>query len=62
MPHKHKHRHDCDEDNSHHCVVEKPRPRRRKPRNTQPFDITPQLMSTELLCKNALILSNHPCK
>ena len=57
MPHKQKHRHYCDADNPRHCVVEKPRPRRRKPRNTHPLDIAPQLMSTELLFMNALIIS-----
>ena len=60
MPHKHKHRHYCDEDNPHHCVVKKPRPRQRKPCNTHPLDIAPQLMSTELLFKNALIISWPP--
>ena len=60
--HKYKHRHYCDEDNPHHCVVEKPRLRRRKPRNTHPLDIAPQLMSTQLLFKNALLISDAQYK
>ena len=54
---KYKERHYCDENNPHHCVVEEPRPRRRKPKTASIFDIQPQLMSTHLLFKNALVLS-----
>ena len=55
---KYKERHYCDEDNPHYCVVEKPRPRRRKPKSTTSmFDIPPSVMATQLLFKNALVIS-----
>jgi hypothetical protein len=54
---KYKDRHYCDEDNPHTCVVEKPRPRRRKPKTASIFDLPPKKMSTHLLFKNALVIS-----
>ena len=54
---KHKDRHYCDENNPHKCVVEKPRPRRRKPKSAGIFDIAPTKMSTHLLFKSALVIS-----
>ena len=59
MPRKQKYkaRPYCDENTPHTCVVEKPRPRRRKPKTASIFDIQPQQMSTHLLFKNALVIS-----